>query len=1121
MKKITIVLIVFLSFFSLVLASPFLNVTDTEANPIGTTLSIKIHQIQEIDELEGGLFQGEEDWYYKIYIYDGNMSETPNIYAPSDTDNPILNNIHPFTVHEPEVIICIKLMENDVIWDDLADISGYMGGGTDGQTDWQRGTGYVGHYSLLNNSLWGDKTFIVNSYGESYFYTSGEMAPDSSVYTDENDAAILFQIWDDYEEQQEDDDMLIITNQNNLFTNYGSQAQNLLNKIVEIADSQNGTILFTDGCKNEMEIKELIRTQASNMSNLKYLMIVGGEEIIPFWKPTDPTPSHEEGYDKYVLSDYYYGDLNDDEYIDLSIGRIIGDEIEDMISLLDASSQNYQGNNVTVAGDDFMIEDTETISHILSSNGFLVDDLYGYFDLIWLLFHIQNKMLIFHEGHADWWIWCHKLMTFPPYLAAWKVQLAGLGGAHPIVHSIGCHAGKVRSWMGDWSSIPLAFIDEGAVAYIGGTGTQYGNSAGEGLSETIARYFIEKMLEGKTVGESLKEAKLEYINNIGHYFTGFHKKIILQHTLYGNPKFKPSLASQLVTQSVNVTYVSSGISFLCKSAGSYIHSLYANVSISTYNITHLENGYDLISIPGEGFTMEEGEFALPSVTTEILLPKGSELCSINLTSCNKKKLPGTYNIPISHIEIIGFGNQNNSSPQSNISLNHPLYSSIGIENPNGTKTIVIQISPIEYNPDTNEVSLYNYFNFSIEYLLSNIQMSDLVFNKLQFEPGENISISTNIVNTWSNLTNLSLYASVEGIGITTNVTNNVQLSTFSFGADTIGIWNGTFNESGYYFIKAVLKDSLNNTLDTKYGMTRVAEKPTITVSTVFLEQDYNITPKVIPHSPFNLTIAVDNMGDYNATGVTATLILPPEIYTMETLTKNVNNGIIPGFGSEIVQWTLITHEPGNHTVEINVSSVNGGTCLETYNVSATPGPQFSGINVSSTVIPEDTDGNPLLCPSNPSCSEVANISVNVSSENTILGVTINLMSLGWSPVTPMTHSMGTDAWYVLVNATPGTALHDETGYVPHGLVITATDAYGNQNTTTVNITVWKNGDANEDGMITLYDATYIAKWYFNQPGFDYLPENVADVSGDCQITLYDATYLAKWNFNQPGFEVLK
>jgi hypothetical protein len=150
--------------------------------------------------------------------------------------------------------------------------------------------------------------------------------------------------------------------------------------------------------------------------------------------------------------------------------------------------------------------------------------------------------------------------------------------------------------------------------------------------------------------------------------------------------------------------------------------------------------------------------------------------------------------------------------------------------------------------------------------------------------------------------------------------------------------------------------------------------------------------------------------------------------------------------------------------------------------------------------------------------EVTNISVTII--DSIVSATINLTTLGWSSTVPLKNIPGTDIWYIPVNATVGTAIHDGTGYIPHQLVITAINEHGNHNITTATITVWKNGDANGDGAVTLYDATYIAKSYFNTPSFEYLPENIADVSGDCQITLYDATYLAKWYFNQPGFEIL-
>lgn len=163
-------------------------------NNLYPTLSINIYKIQKIDEIEGpGM--GNADWYYVIYVYDGEWNNTPNIYAPANNDNPTVDNIHNFTVHSTQIMFEIKLMESDTGKNDLADISGYVGGGADDNTTSRRGAIYTGYYNLKNNSLWGDPIYQY----EDYIVTSGELSPDNSTTSDENDAAVFFKIWDNYE----------------------------------------------------------------------------------------------------------------------------------------------------------------------------------------------------------------------------------------------------------------------------------------------------------------------------------------------------------------------------------------------------------------------------------------------------------------------------------------------------------------------------------------------------------------------------------------------------------------------------------------------------------------------------------------------------------------------------------------------------------------------------------------------------------------------------------------------------------------------------------------------------------------------------------------------------------
>jgi len=832
--------------------------------------------------------------------------------------------------------------------------------------------------------------------------------------------------------------MLIITNYNNLLKNYGSsQTQSLLNKVNEIANTQNGTIYYTDGANSPIEIRQRIIQQAGEITGLKYIMIVGGEEIIPFWQPSDPT-----GDEQYILSDYYYSDLNFDGFADVSIGRIIGDEVNDMISLLDASTHTNNGKKAIVAGDDLGVDDTKQVAQLFTKSYFSTNELYRWLNLIFLPFNIQDKSIIYHIGHADWWIWTHKWAwpLIPSYLMAWKVRLFGLGNTHPIVHTVGCHAGLVRSWMGDWTSIPLAFIDRGAVAYIGGTGYHY-----FWPSDLLGKLFITSLLDGQDLGTSLKNSKLTLLKT--NPYSTYVKKVILEHTLYGNPKFKPTLPSQSNIYSINVSNQFSNATIFCLSAGAIIKSLDTTINISSYNITKLEDGHDLISIPGEGFHTEEGKYVLPSVSTEILLPNGAELYSVNLTSCTKIKLPYTYNLPICHMVTISDEPGGIPQPQDYNSYGNSTYSVFAIENLNGTKTITIQISPVEYCPDNGTAYLYTVFNFSIKYLMSNTYMSNMASDKLRYEPGEKIHISGNIMNSGVySLSNLNVTTVVIGENATvTNTSTIPSISVFSMGGTSIEIWNGSINEGGYYRISAEIKDSSNNTLDIKHSTIRVTKEPEITISTIFLEQNANITEKIDKNKPFNLTIAVDNIGDYNASDVIATINLPPNVYTSDNLTKNVNTSVIPGFESNIVKWKLHINDSGNHTVSLIINSANGGSDTK----------QFT-FNTTNPIV------NFSWTPENPHVSEqIQFLDASNDSDGTIVNWTWDFGDGATSYNQNTSHSYSNDGSY--------------------SVTLTIEDDFGATATLTKQILINDNYNGNGGSYIPIADANGPYTGYVNHP----------------------------------------
>ena len=955
MKGKIISVVVLLSFFGLITASLFIVTTDTRANTNGATLTIKIHQIRELDEIEGHIGQNGADWYYKIYVFDGdffgNMYETDIIEAPQGEDNPILNNIHSFTVYGKNVLFFIKLMENDGLLfdldygndDDLADISGQPGGGAHDTTIQLEGALYMGYYNLLNNSLWGDKTLTISSQGEIYFYTSGHSEPDSSIDTDENDAAILFQITDNYGEPTDDIDMLIVTNKKNLFDHHGSNAQDIITKIEDVAAQQNGIILDTTYDKT-YDIKREIKEKAKQYEELKYLMIVGGDEIIPFFEWPNPNfgykfPDGSTDDDTYIYTDYFYGDLNDDLIkVDLAIGRIIGDGYDDLISLLDVSLIPNTDNDALIARDDHHIDDAKIVEKILSDNGLFVEN---YANDIGLVNHLQDKSLIYHMGHANWYTWGNKL-----FAATLHTPWTGLGDTHPVVHTTGCYAALAKSgdldYMGLWGSvsIPMAFIGEGASTYIGATGSSIVDNNGEGFSETLNRYFIEGILDGESTGNALKEALKSYINEHSLLFennwsgSGLDRKTVLQFVHYGNPKYIPYPgASYQVTSAVDTTLFDPGVSIFCADAGADIHTLNVNISISNYTLVDT-GGYDIISIPGAGFGCDSNGYTVPSLSSaNINLTKNSEPQNINLTSFKKIKLPGTYNFPFWSPTVIG---HNGSTTSAIDNSSKPLYTPLFVENPNGTKTVVIQILPVEYNPDTCEAYLYTDFNFSIDYLISNVQLSDLYISKQYISKGEEISVSTNLVNTGLFLSNLTLETTVginelEAFANQWNENSSVyELAAF---AANYGLVTSTFDEGGDHLVKTALRDASGHTLDVKYGMFHVMQEPNITIFDTFVTQNSNITNKINPSTPFTFVTLVDNNGDYNATGVYGELTLPSGVEIQDSTLKILNDGTLPGFDTGYLEWVLLASTPGNYTVSVDVFSTNGGTDSRIYNIT--------------------------------------------------------------------------------------------------------------------------------------------------------------------------------------------
>jgi PKD repeat protein len=242
MKRILFGAYLWILFFSIILV-----IFRVESQEIRfPTFWIKIYRIQKVDDIEGFL-EGGADWHYYISVWDGEKWLSINDAAPDNHDDIVINKIYSFTVKTVRVSFHIELLEDD-FWSaaDVADISGYAGGGYDNYRGIiPRGARYEGTYDLKTNTLSGDKVVIETG----YYKTSGDY--DGSVGVDENDANLWFDVWDNYDPPKADagPDQTIYTGEKVNFDGSASKASAGSSIVKYEWDFDNDGIIDAEGAK--------------------------------------------------------------------------------------------------------------------------------------------------------------------------------------------------------------------------------------------------------------------------------------------------------------------------------------------------------------------------------------------------------------------------------------------------------------------------------------------------------------------------------------------------------------------------------------------------------------------------------------------------------------------------------------------------------------------------------------------------------------------------------------------------------------------------------------------------------------------------------------------------------
>jgi CSLREA domain-containing protein len=330
-------------------------------------------------------------------------------------------------------------------------------------------------------------------------------------------------------------------------------------------------------------IDSQIRSQP-NGAGLKYIVIVGGDNVIPFARLDDftVTASNEAGYastfgtntDLYstlnagqMLSDDPYGTTSPVPYLtrqlyvpNLSVGRLVETPADIVRTLNNFVSTSVGGHldptSSLTTGYDFLFDGAQGVNAALSSrvgptnaahlfdNPAVTGDSWDLSQLLAAFLPSSGAPSITSlNGHAS-----HYQFEPPnsdttgarsPLFTSDMLRDSTSSLANRLVFSMGCHAGlsvadatvTAGATTLDW---PQAYAQKSAGAYLGNTGYGYGDTLVVAYSEELNRLFAQRIAAGSTVGDALAGAKQAYYGELG-VFGVYDEKSMAEFTLYGLP----------------------------------------------------------------------------------------------------------------------------------------------------------------------------------------------------------------------------------------------------------------------------------------------------------------------------------------------------------------------------------------------------------------------------------------------------------------------------------------------------------------------------------------------------------------------------------------------------------
>jgi len=317
-----------------------------------------------------------------------------------------------------------------------------------------------------------------------------------------------------------------------------------------------------------------------NVQNIDHLLVVGGDDIIPFGRVKDGTTiANEQSYtntftsgsnnalrtafsESFVLTDDPYADsapapiANSDRVVyvpEIAMGRLVESPAEIVSAFEHFVTFNGQLDPQTgfVAGYDFLDDGAEAVGDRLeeltspAAVQRLINETWSADQLeAGLAAEPDTALLAAHFDHANALPAAGNLTGDTSDLFS-VTDAEGYDYDGAVLFSVGCHGGLSVSDVliaptgvvsQDWAQ---TFLGNGAAAFVGNTGYGYGDDTAVALSERLMAGFADGLDEYATVGEALLYAKQDYSADLAVY-GAFDEKALMEATFYGIPFYRLS-----------------------------------------------------------------------------------------------------------------------------------------------------------------------------------------------------------------------------------------------------------------------------------------------------------------------------------------------------------------------------------------------------------------------------------------------------------------------------------------------------------------------------------------------------------------------------------------------------